>query len=86
MLVSKTGAAFVMDVGSPRIVDQLKQRLEQDEIKSIEGLWVTHYHYDHTDGILTFQREFDCPCMTDRTRSGSARLVPRWIARVNGRM
>ncbi len=66
MLVSETGAAFVMDVGSPSIVEDIKKRLAQGEIRRVEGLWVTHYHFDHTDGILAFQREFSCPCITDR--------------------
>lgn len=66
MLVSKTGAAFVMDAGSNNTVQQLKKMIERDEIKSIDGLWVTHYHFDHTDGIPLFQKEFDCPCITDR--------------------
>ncbi len=66
MLVSKTGAAFVMDVGSPRIVDRIQEMLTKGEIKSVEGLWVTHYHFDHTDGIPRFQQEFDCPCIADR--------------------
>lgn len=66
MLVSKSGAAFVMDVGSPRTAQQIKRMLAQGEIKSVDGLWVTHYHYDHTDGIPEFQKEFDCPCFMDR--------------------
>ncbi|HID21502.1 MAG TPA: MBL fold metallo-hydrolase, partial [Planctomycetaceae bacterium] len=66
MLVSQTGAAFVMDVGSPRIVTQIKQKLQRGEIKSVDGLWVTHYHFDHTAGIVEFQRTFDCPCYADR--------------------
>ena len=48
-------AAFVMDVGSNNIVQQFKKMLERGEIKSVEGLWVTHYHFDHTDGIPLFQ-------------------------------
>ena len=66
MLVSKSKAALVMDVGTPRIVDQIKKRLSDGEVRSVEGLWVTHYHYDHTDGIPAFQKEFDCPCIMDR--------------------
>lgn len=66
MLVSESGAAFVMDVGSPRIVDQIRKMLAEGQIKSVEGLWVTHYHYDHTAGIPEFQKEFDCPCFMDR--------------------
>jgi glyoxylase-like metal-dependent hydrolase (beta-lactamase superfamily II) len=66
ILVSQGGAALVMDVGSPGIVDQIKRLLGEGRIKSVEGLWVTHYHNDHTDGIPRFQQEFDCPCITDR--------------------
>jgi glyoxylase-like metal-dependent hydrolase (beta-lactamase superfamily II) len=66
MLVSKTGAALVMDVGSNNIVQQLKKMLERGEIESVDALWVTHYHFDHTDGIPLFQKEFDVPCITDR--------------------
>jgi glyoxylase-like metal-dependent hydrolase (beta-lactamase superfamily II) len=66
MLVSQGGAAWVMDVGSPRIVTQIKKMLTDGEIKSVAGLWVTHYHNDHTEGIPAFQKEFDCPCITDR--------------------
>jgi glyoxylase-like metal-dependent hydrolase (beta-lactamase superfamily II) len=66
MLVSQSGAALVMDVGSPGIVDQIKRLLERREINAVDALWVTHYHFDHTDGIPRFQQEFDCPCITDR--------------------
>lgn len=66
MLVSRTGAAFVMDAGSAGIVNRIQQMLDRDEINRVEGLWVTHYHDDHTAGIPAFQQQFDCPCMTDR--------------------
>lgn len=66
MLVSETGGALVMDAGSPAIVDRLKAMLSSGEIKAIEGLWVTHYHFDHTDGIPKFQQEFDCPCFAQQ--------------------
>ncbi len=62
MLVSESGDAFVMDIGSSGIFQQLKKRLADGEIKSVEGLWVTHYHFDHTAGIPDFQQEFDVPC------------------------
>ena len=76
MLVSQSGAAFVMDVGTPRIVTEIKNMLAQGEIKSVEGLWLTHYHFDHTDGIPQFQKEFDCPCITDR-RLAEVLINPR---------
>jgi len=66
MLVSETGGALVMDVGSPGIVDRIKKMLAAGEIQRVEGLWVTHYHFDHTAGIRRFQQEFDCPCIVQR--------------------
>lgn len=65
MLVSQTGRAFVMDVGSASIVDWLDTMLAEEEIKSIDALWVTHYHFDHTDGIRKFQKRVACPCIVE---------------------
>lgn len=67
MLVSENGGALVMDVGSDHVVQHLQGMLDRDEIRSIDALWVTHYHFDHTDGIPLFQKTFDCPCYVDRT-------------------
>jgi len=66
MLVSDSDAAFVMDVGWPKTVDKLKEMISEGEIDGVEGLWVTHYHYDHVEGVPKFQRQFDCPCFADR--------------------
>jgi glyoxylase-like metal-dependent hydrolase (beta-lactamase superfamily II) len=66
IVVSRNKAAFVMDCGSPRVVDALKQMLAKGEIRSVEGLWVTHYHDDHVEAIPQFQKAFPCPCMTDQ--------------------
>ncbi|MHC4403693.1 MAG: MBL fold metallo-hydrolase, partial [Planctomycetota bacterium] len=66
VLVSEQKAAFVMDCGSSRVVPQIKKWIDQGEIESVEGLWVTHYHDDHVNAIPDFQKEFDCPCITDR--------------------
>ena len=66
MLVAEDKSAFVMDCGNPRVVTTIKKMLDDGEIRSVEGLWVTHYHDDHVDAIPEFQRAFDCPCITDR--------------------
>jgi glyoxylase-like metal-dependent hydrolase (beta-lactamase superfamily II) len=66
MLVSKDKAAFVMDCGSAEVVRNIRKLIDQGEITSVEGLWVTHYHDDHVDAIPAFQKAFDCPCITDR--------------------
>jgi glyoxylase-like metal-dependent hydrolase (beta-lactamase superfamily II) len=76
MLVSESGAALVMDVGSNRQVEQIQGMLDRGEIGSVDALWVTHYHFDHTDGIPLFQQTFDCPCYTDR-RLAEVLVQPR---------
>jgi glyoxylase-like metal-dependent hydrolase (beta-lactamase superfamily II) len=65
ILVAKDKAAFVMDCGSQRVVPALNDMLAKQEIRSIEGLWVTHYHDDHVEKIPQFQQAFSCPCITD---------------------
>jgi len=65
MLVSKDGAGFVMDCGNAQVVKEVKRRQAEGEVRSVEGLWITHYHDDHTDAIPDFQKAFDCPCITD---------------------
>jgi len=67
MLVSKDQAAFVMDCGGGHVVKEIQKRLAAGKIRGVEGLWVTHYHDDHVDGIPAFQKAFDCPCITDRS-------------------
>ena len=66
MILSEDKAAFVMDCGGSGAVRKIQELMAQGEVKTVEGLWVTHYHDDHTDGIPEFQKTFDCPCITDR--------------------
>lgn len=66
ILVSRTGAAFVMDCGNSNVVKALKQWKAKGEISDVEGLWVTHYHDDHVDSVPEFQAAFSCDCITDR--------------------
>ena len=66
MLVSDSGGALVMDAGSADVAQRVQDMLDRGELKSVEGLWVTHYHDDHTAGIPQFQQRFPCPCLTDR--------------------
>lgn len=66
VLVAENKAAFVMDCGSPRVIDTLKQWQASGEIGDVEGFWITHYHGDHVDAIPQFQEAFPCPCYADR--------------------
>lgn len=49
LLVSPSGAAFLIDAGVPRIVERLEELRGQGRFRHLEGLWISHYHDDHTN-------------------------------------
>jgi len=65
VLVSRDKAALVMDCGGRQAVEQVQKLIANGTISKVEGLWITHYHDDHVDGVPAFQKAFDCPCITD---------------------
>jgi glyoxylase-like metal-dependent hydrolase (beta-lactamase superfamily II) len=65
IITAGNGAAFVIDCGSPGVVDRLKELRARGEIRSVDGVWITHYHFDHTDGLDELRQAFGCPCITD---------------------
>ena len=65
VLISQSGAAFVMDCGHPSVISDLQRWLASGEITAVEGLWITHYHDDHLDAVAEFQQAFDCPLIAD---------------------
>jgi len=67
IFIGEEKAAFVSDCGGKHVIDVLKGWLADGTIRSVEGLWVTHYHDDHVDAIPEFQKAFDCPCYADRS-------------------
>ena len=66
LVISKDKAAFVMDCGGTGPINEIQKLIKKGEITGVEGLWVTHYHFDHTDGIPKFQTTFDCLCYADK--------------------
>lgn len=61
ILVSEDGAGFMLDCGSKRYIDFVKKLMADGLIKKIEGIFVTHYHGDHTDWVQAAAEEFKCP-------------------------
>ena len=61
VIVSESGGAFVVDCGTRRQVDAVKQMLRDAVIKKVEGIWVTHYHDDHTNFVQTAAQELGAP-------------------------
>lgn len=64
LLVSDDGHGFALDVGSPKMMETLKQAIEDGLVKSIEGIFATHAHNDHTAAIAAAAKEFNCPVYT----------------------
>jgi glyoxylase-like metal-dependent hydrolase (beta-lactamase superfamily II) len=58
LLVSTSGAAFLLDAGYPQIVEKLEELQQQGRFRNLEGLWITHYHDDHTDHAAKVAKRF----------------------------
>ncbi len=65
VIVSDDKAAFVLDAGAERRIADLKKLIADEQLTGVEGLWITHYHNDHTAAIPQFLEAFDCPCYAD---------------------
>ncbi len=61
MLISDEGRGFLLDCGNQRVIDGIKRLMEQKLVTRVDGIFVTHYHDDHTDSVAAAAKEFDCP-------------------------
>ena len=61
VIVSASGNAFVVDCGNRRLLDTVKQMQREGRFKTVEGIWVTHYHDDHTNFVPNGVEELHAP-------------------------
>jgi glyoxylase-like metal-dependent hydrolase (beta-lactamase superfamily II) len=61
LIVSRTGAAFLVDAGYRKLLPELQRLRSEGKIRSLDGIWITHYHDDHTDYINDVTAEFNPP-------------------------
>jgi glyoxylase-like metal-dependent hydrolase (beta-lactamase superfamily II) len=61
LLLSQTGAGFLIDAGYQGTRPKLDELLAEHRLKSVEGIWITHYHDDHTDFAQELATHFHCP-------------------------
>ncbi len=61
LLVSDSGAAFLIDCGSQEAVNQIRQLKRRGVFTRLEGIFVTHFHDDHTELVQAMAREEDVP-------------------------
>ena len=60
-IVADDKSVFLSDCGSYRVVEELVRLRSAGEIGKIDGLWITHYHDDHTEAVNLVKRRFSVP-------------------------
>lgn len=60
-IISDSGRAFMLDCGSEHVLAFADKLIEQGVVSAIEGIFVTHYHDDHTNFVQAASERFGCP-------------------------
>ncbi len=61
VVVSDEGHGWLLDCGGKGVIDAVEQWVRRGLLRDIEGIFVTHYHDDHTDSVQAAAERFDCP-------------------------
>lgn len=61
LILSRTGAAFLVDAGYGKTLPELQRMRAEGRIRSLDGIWITHYHDDHTDYVNDVASAFHSP-------------------------
>jgi glyoxylase-like metal-dependent hydrolase (beta-lactamase superfamily II) len=61
LIISEDRRGFLVDCGSRGIVEQIIKLKEAGKLTGLDGLFITHYHDDHTDNAAAGLAELDCP-------------------------
>jgi glyoxylase-like metal-dependent hydrolase (beta-lactamase superfamily II) len=65
-IVAEDKSVFISDCGHPRAVEELSRLQAAGEIGAIEGIWITHYHDDHTQFVNEAKRRFGAKVYVQR--------------------
>ncbi len=61
LIISEDRSGFLIDCGSRRIVEEVVKLRQADKLTGLDGLFITHYHDDHTDDVAACLEQFGCP-------------------------
>jgi glyoxylase-like metal-dependent hydrolase (beta-lactamase superfamily II) len=61
LIVSRSGGAFLVDCGNERIWNEVEKLRAEGRFKKLEGIFVTHYHDDHTDFVAEASKRSGAP-------------------------
>jgi len=80
-IVANDKSVFLSDCGHPKAISELARMQAAGEIGAVEGLWITHYHDDHTEFVNVAKRQFGAKVyvqreMADIIENPTAYLMP----------
>ncbi len=61
LVLSKSGGAFLVDCGNNNVVRELRKLRAEGRFKTLDGIYITHYHDDHTNQAQAVADEYHCP-------------------------
>jgi glyoxylase-like metal-dependent hydrolase (beta-lactamase superfamily II) len=61
LVFAEDSSAFLIDCGSKSAFEKMVKMKQSGRLKSLDGIFITHYHDDHTDFINNVVKEFGCP-------------------------
>jgi glyoxylase-like metal-dependent hydrolase (beta-lactamase superfamily II) len=61
VILSKNGSAFLVDAGYSKTLPELHRMKAAGQIRGVDGIWITHYHDDHTDYVNDVVQAFHSP-------------------------
>ena len=61
LIVSEDGTGFLVDCGMKKAFDDFMNLQENFSCSAIEGIFISHYHDDHTNHINKIREKYNCP-------------------------
>ena len=61
LIISAKGRGFLLDCGNTRVITAIQELIQKGLIQGVDGIFVTHYHDDHTDAVQAAAETFNCP-------------------------
>jgi len=65
-IVAEDKSVFISDCGHPKAIEELSRLQAAGEIGAVEGIWITHYHDDHTQLVNEAKRRFGAQVYVQR--------------------
>jgi glyoxylase-like metal-dependent hydrolase (beta-lactamase superfamily II) len=65
-IVADDRSVFLSDCGHASAIETIDKLLASGEIRSVDGLWITHYHDDHTQFVNVAKRKYGARVHVER--------------------